>query len=307
MMMIFALCLLLALSLLTRTSAFGFDFFSRTNQGNVTLPSSQADAAARGWQLARREDGSPCREDLGFEYTEGADTHSRARPLSLFFNAAGQLSGLSVRAWFESDTSFNPLWWQQPAFGADADGGSRWVTVSTRAPAEACSQAAAGSVGSASGAASTGDLLGDRLAVNGGQLLVPTEAPADPQGAWKRGACMANMSQHWGYPLDGQESSLLGPQHGTGVLPINPMYSVPAGSGHGRVTALAFFTTEPQLTQRDGGVWDASGTPAQLCAGNYCVDAKQCEFGASNSVFHVFFVDQWAAEAQCEPVGSPGC
>ena len=44
------------------------------------------------------------------------------------------------------------------------------------------------------------------------------------------------------------------------MLPVNPMYSVPEGSGQGKVTALAFFTTEPQVTQKDGGVWDASGT-----------------------------------------------
>jgi hypothetical protein len=85
------------------------------------------------------------------------------------------------------------------------------------------------------------------------------------------------------------------------------MYSVPDGEGQKRVTALAFFTTEPQLTQKDGGVWDASGTAAQLCAGNYCVDEDECVYGASNSVFHVFFIDQWSAPAQCGPSGSPGC
>jgi hypothetical protein len=298
------LCLVLAPTLST---AFGFGFFSRTNQGNVTLPSTQAAAQEHGWMLSKRADGSPCRAGLGFEYTEGEASHSRSRPLSLFFDPAGRLSALSVRAWFDSSDSFNPLTWQEPpSFGSsnsDTDG-SRWITVNTRDPEDACKETAE--------TQSNGDVLGDRLLVNAGgagsaRVHIPTEAPADPSGAWKRGACMPNMSQHWGYPLDGRGDSLLGADHGIHVLPINPMYSVPVGPGHGQVTALAFFTTEPQVTQRDGGVWDASGTPAQLCEGNYCVVAEQCQYGESNSVFHVFFIDQWADAAQCEPVGSPGC
>jgi hypothetical protein len=114
------------------------------------------------------------------------------------------------------------------------------------------------------------------------------------------------MGRHWGFPLDGQSASLLGPDHGVGVLPVNPMYSIVSGPELGQVTALAFFTTEPQVVQKEGGVWDASGTGAQLCSGNYCVDAAECAFGASNSVFHVFFLNQWSAPAQC-PNGSPDC
>lgn len=156
-------------------------------------------------------------------------------------------------------------------------------------------------------------LLGDRLIINahstatGKTLLsIPTAVPKERDGPWKFGVCGSAMSRHWGYPLDGEASTLYGRDHGVHVLPIIPMYSVP-DEENGGITALAFFATEPQLTFRDGGVWDATGTPAQLCSGNFCLDETKCEYGEGNSVLHVFFVDQWTAPAQCGAGGSPGC
>lgn len=273
---------------------------------NVTLPVTRAAAELGGWIRAERKDGvEPCRAGLGIEYTEGVSTHSRNRPLSLFFEAssAGRLSGLSVRAYFSNATFFNPDTWQLPPFGV-AEDGERWITVSTRDTATVCSTSAV---------PADDALLGDRLIINahstpsGKTLLsIPTTVPAERDGAWKFGACQADMSRHWGYPLDGRAETLLGKDHGVHVLPIIPMYSVPDRAGAG-VTALAFFTTEAQVTFKAGGVWDASGTPAQLCSGNFCLDETKCEYGESNSVFHVFFVDQWTAPAQCGAGGSPGC
>lgn len=272
---------------------------------NVTLPTTRHDAELKGWVRSVRKDGSACRADLGVEYTEGSNTHSKNRPLSLFFEESnsGRLSALSVRAWF-SDTSFyNPDTWQLPPFGVIEDG-ERWITVTTRDPATVCGKNAVSISGHA--------LLGDRLIVNinsstGAPLVsIPTTAPVRHDGPWKFGACQSAMSRHWGYPLDGDANSLYGFDHGIHVLPIIPMYSVP-DELHGGITALAFFTTEPQVTFKNGGVWDASGTPAQLCSGNFCLDENKCEYGEMNSVFHIFFVDQWTAPAQCGSGGSPGC
>jgi hypothetical protein len=114
------------------------------------------------------------------------------------------------------------------------------------------------------------------------------------------------MSRHWGYPLDGNATQLYGFDHGIHVLPVIPMYSVPQRR-EGGVTALAFFTTEAQMTYSQGGIWDATGTPAQLCSGNFCLDENLCEYGEGNSVLHVFFIDQWTENAQCGVEGSPGC
>ena len=295
--------------LFSRGESFGFDnAFTRTNQGspgsNVTLPRNRAEAESLGWVQSVRDDGSPCRPGLGFEYTEGASVHTQERPLSLFFDAgadSGLLTALSLRAWFQNTSSYNPDSWPAPAFGA-SDSTERWLTVNTRDPAMACE--------AGTRAAADEDALGDRLTFNnaGARVAIPLEEPEDPDGAWKSGACDSNMGRHWGFPLDADPASggLLGYDHGVHVLPVNPMYSVVDGPGLGQITALAFFTTEPQVTQKSGGVWDASGTPAQLCAGNYCVDSTECVFGASNSVFHVFFIDQWSAPAQC-PNGSPDC
>ena len=75
--------------LASRGDAFGFGYFSRTNQGTanatVPLPATANEAEGLGWFLAVRADGSPCRQGLGVEYTEGAPSHSASRPLSLFF------------------------------------------------------------------------------------------------------------------------------------------------------------------------------------------------------------------------------
>lgn len=68
------------------------------------------------------------------------------------------------------------------------------------------------------------------------------------------GACQADMSRHWGYPLDGNATQLYGFDHGIHVLPVIPMYSVPQRREAG-VTALAFFTTEAQQTYSKGGIW----------------------------------------------------
>jgi hypothetical protein len=283
---------------------FGFDFFSRTNTKNVTLPTTRAQAEQSGWFQAVREDGTGvCRKGLGVEYTEGATTHSKSRPMSLFFEAspAGRLSGFTVRAWFTNSSFYNPTSWQLPSFGATEEG-ERWVTITTRDPSTVCA---------ATALPNRNTLLGDRLLMNidaSGKSLVeiPTIVPSDPDGAWKFGACQLDMSRHWGYPLDGQASSLYGYDHGVHVLPVIPMYSVPEGDNAG-VTALAFFTTEEQITYKSGGVWDATGTPEQLCSGNFCLDATKCEYGEGNSVFHVFFVDQWSDVAQCGSGGSPDC
>ena len=252
-----------------------------------------------------REEGSnSCRPGLGVEYTEGANTHTKNRPLSLFFEAskAGRVSALSVRAWFSNSSFYNSDTWQLPSFGVIEEG-ERWITVTTRDTASICDTETA---------SHDNALLGDRLLVNtnspSGKPLVaiPTTVPLERDGPWKFGACQSAMSRHWGYPLDGDANSLLGFDHGVHVLPIIPMYSVP-DELNGGITALAFFTTEAQVTYKEGGVWDASGTPAQLCSGNFCLDENKCEYGTSNSVFHVFFVDQWTAPAQCGDAASPGC
>ena len=113
------------------------------------------------------------------------------------------------------------------------------------------------------------------------------------------------MSRHWGFPLDGDVNQLYGYDHGVHVLPVIPMYSVPDTSGG--VTALAFYTTEAQITAKDGGIWDATGTPSQLCSGNFCIDEEKCEYGDGNSVLHIFFVDQYTLPADCGDGGSPDC
>lgn len=283
-------------------SGFGFDYFSRTNTKNVTLPSTRFEAESQGWHLAKRENGEGiCRDGLGIEYTEGSDTHSRSRPLSLFFqdSPSGRVSAFSIRAWFSNESYYNPETWTLPPFGVQEDG-ERMVTISTRDPLTAC-----GGKGD-----SSESMLGDRLVVNvdqtGQGLSIPTTVPPTPDGPWKFGACQSDMSRHWGYPLSGDAEDLYGYDHGVHVLPVIPMYSVPEGEGAG-VTAVAFFTTEPQLTYGEGGIWDASGTAAQLCSGNFCLDENLCEYGEYNSVLHVFFVDQWRAVAQCGAEGSPGC
>ena len=284
----------------------GYNYFSRTNTKNITLPSTREEAERLGWQLTKREDGTGiCRKGLGIEYTEDADSHSKSRPLSLFFEEThdAKVSAFSIRAWFSNTSYYNPDTWTLPSFGIFEDG-ERMVTISTRNPATVCEKQDNESE----------EMLGDRLLMNVNTLgeeglVIPTTVPSTPDGVWKAGACQADMSRHWGYPLndgDGNGDALLGFDHGIHVLPVIPMYSVPEGNGAG-ITALAFFTTEPQVTYGNGGIWDATGTAAQLCSGNFCVNENLCEYGEGNSVLHIFFVDQWSAVAQCGPGGSPDC
>ena len=257
---------------------FGFNFFSRTNTKNVTLPSTQKEAELMGWFRTEREDGTGvCRDGLGIEYTEGGSSHSKYRPLSLFFENSesgdGRVSGFSIRAWFSDSLFYNPDTWKTPQFGAQEEG-ERIVTITTRDPSTICSKDVE---------KKSDEMLGDRLIVNinmssATTFMIPTTVPSTPDGAWKFGACQADMSRHWGFPLDGDAKQLYGYDHGVHVLPVIPMYSVPEGEGAG-VTALAFFTTEPQITYGDGGIWDATGTAAQLCSGNFCLDETMCEYG----------------------------
>lgn len=268
-------------------SGFGYNYFSRTNTKNVTLPSTREEAELMGWHLAKREDGTGvCREGLGVEYTEDADTHSKARPLSLFFEDSSspqaKVSAFSIRAWFSNASFYNPDTWMRPPFGVleDEEGtDERMVTISTRDPKSVCGQEFKRG----------NELLGDRLIVNvnpaGDGLAIPTTVPSTLDGPWISGACQADMSRHWGYPLNGDAKELYGFDHGVHVLPVIPMYSVPEGDG-ASVTALAFFTTEPQVTYGNGGIWDATGTAAQLCSGNFCLDENLCEYGEGNSVLH---------------------
>lgn len=295
-------CLSISGLALGDNDGFGYNHFSRTNTKNITLPSTREEAEMMGWHLTKREDGTGiCRGGLGIEYTEDADSHSKSRPLSLFFEDTpnAKVSAFSIRAWFSNSSFYNPDTWTLPPFGV-LEEGERMVTISTRNPATVCEkQNKEGE-----------EMLGDRLIVNvdsfGKGLEIPTTVPSTPDGSWKSGACQSDMSRHWGYPLNGDVNELYGFEHGIHVLPVIPMYSEPEGEKAG-VTALAFFTTEPQVTYGNGGIWDATGTPAQLCSGNFCLDENLCEYGEGNSVLHVFFVDQWSAAAQCGAGGSPGC
>lgn len=309
--------------------ALGFDgVFTRTNTKNVTLPTNRAMAESLGWVMTEREDtpAGICRELFGIEYTEGAKKHSRSQPMSLFFQkrAEGRVTAFSVRAYFTSEANYNPEQWQAPHFGVQEEG-ERWITITTRDLGSACLDETPTLAGSEEKESFT---LGSSLVMNANMdglesgLKIPLYAPHDPTEPWdtihkspidqnwKRGACMDNMSQHWAYTLTGSREALFGGDHGKNVVPVIPMYSVPdevKGHGH-KATALAFFTTEPQVTYSQGGIWDATGTPAQLCAGNFCEDSSKCEFGdTGNSVFHVFFIDQWSAPAQCGAWGSTGC
>ena len=290
----------------SQDKGFGFNFFSRTNTKNVTLPHTIKLAEKMGWKLSIREDGGGCRENLGIEYTQDQPTHSKARPMSLFFSLDGVVSAFSIRSWFSDDSFYNPDTWQLPPIwnlNQEVSGdGERWISITMRDPKTICSTSDSNEQEQA--------MLGDRLLMNYNTKFpvdIPIVAPDDPEGAWKSGACMPNMSRHWAYPLDGKRETLLGSDHGIHVLPVIPMYSVPSGK-NGGVTALAFYTTEAQLTFKDGGVWDATGTPSQLCDGNFCEDSSLCQYGPNgNSVFHVFFINQWDDLAQCGDSGSPGC
>lgn len=193
-----------------------------------------------------------CREGLGVEYTEDVDTHSKQRPMSIFFEAApsGRVSAFSIRAWFSNSSFYNSDTWKLPPFGVSEEG-ERMVTITTREASSVC----------AAYPHHEKAKLGDRLIVNvdqaGQGLLIPTTVPPTPDGAWKFGACQSDMSRHWGYPLSGDANDLYGFDHGVHVLPVIPMFSVPEGDNAG-VTALAFFTTEPQVTYSNGGIWDAT-------------------------------------------------
>eukprot|EP01035_Chromulina_nebulosa_P000327 gene327-467_t len=177
-------------------AGFGYNYFSRTNTKNVTLPTSRSDAELKGWIRSVREEGSnSCRPGLGVEYTEGANTHTKNRPLSLFFEAskAGRVSALSVRAWFSNSSFYNSDTWQLPSFGVIEEG-ERWITVTTRDTASICDTETA---------SHDNALLGDRLLVNtnspSGKPLVaiPTTVPLERDGPWKFGACQSAMSRHW--------------------------------------------------------------------------------------------------------------
>lgn len=218
----------------SNSNSFGYNYFSRSNGQNVTLPTTRSLAESNGWFLTDRDnsigagdnvnDKYNCIMGLGIEYTEGSKTHSKSRPLSLFFDDSpdgnGQLSAFSVRAWFSNESYFNPTTWQLPPFGnldinkngnGDESVHERWVTITTRDPHTICKGKHGGGFANGidrSSGSSTREqsMLGDRLLLNVlnseaeletesesesksdfDWFSIPTVVPSVPDGAWKFG------------------------------------------------------------------------------------------------------------------------
>jgi hypothetical protein len=253
-------------------NVFGFGHFSRTNGANITLPTSSYDALDMGWKPSSS---GACVPGFGVEYVVGGKI-SPYTPLSLFFGAdSGVLMGLAVRAWFDDSNSFNSDAWEKPVQGAENDPTQRWVTVLFRDPSgDGCSSDESTHIPTLLGDGA----LGDRLIVNhqpknarvGGHEFqnvdIPLFAPTQNQ-PWYSGACMPDMSRHWLLPANNNATQLYGYDRGKHVLPVVPMYADPVDNHP--VTALAFFATTAQVTQRDG--YESTLGSVKMCIDVVCV------------------------------------
>ena len=240
------------------------------------MPTNAAEAKTAGWYP---DAGSSCIAGLGIKYSQTSNGPSKAKPISLYFTPAGQVSGVGTVAFGKlSGAVVDQGYWQSASVAGKADA---WrVDVGFRSPQAACSNTVSEM------------LLGDRAVINPGSVAraLPL-VQKGPKGAiaegYDTGSCIASMGTHSFYDLVGKNGSMtwVSPN----LMPIVPMYDENAGW---KLNAI-FFTTpfvQQSFPLLKYNQWEPVPLPNFGMCKNWCED---CGWEDTHffSTMHIYFSD----------------
>jgi hypothetical protein len=243
-----------------------------------------------------------CDPQLGYLWSPSGGP-SLSKPLSFYYNKAGQIAGLRVDVFGEGAAQGKMI---DNGYYTPAGDNHWYLSVSFR-PAEAmCTDD------------ESSEPIGDRLVINQDSIAesIPMTAAGAKAAGFMPGSCMTSMGQHWFYDLAAAPSNSF---ISGNLLPIVPMYHM-EGALEGTLNAFFFTTPICQGPNQDGTdtphTWDnvkplgCGLTPSMMCE-NFCDDrcSTAMVFGAHNSwessgtshwaTFHIFF--------NADPKNQPTC
>jgi len=243
------------------------------------LPLTSREAEAAGWQKMSSE----CDPNVGFRYAQNAATPQKNTPLSIYYTAAGQVSGLATNIYGAGAAPSNlvELGYWIPVSGSQ----NEWmISVSFRAANLMCD---AGTTAP--------EVLGDRLVVNQGSLnySLPLTAADAYCSEWASGSCMVTMGEHWFYDVSTAPQLSWQQQN---LLPIVTMFYPPNMNG---TISTIFFTTPVKQPGADyvlykPGDWETPAlTPSEMCL-NFCDDSCSWDGVDYWSTMHIYLNSQWS-------------
>jgi len=245
------------------------------------LPLTTADALSQGWVLSNAQ----CDNTLGYLYTQNSATPQKSTPLSIYYTAGGQVSGLAVNIFGSGaapDSLVDQGFWIPVANTKD-----EWtLSVSFRAPGASimCNTSYTSS-----------DILGDRIVINPSTIsysLPLTAADAYCEN-WTSGSCMTTMGEHWFYDLSTAPFQSWESQN---LLPVVTMFYPPDMTG---TISTIFFTTPVAQPGADyvlykPGDWETPAlSPSEMCE-NYCNSTCTWPGVSKWSTMHIYLNSQWS-------------
>jgi len=222
------------------------NMFFRDYTDYYSMPMNTTLATAAGWV----QNTSTCDPNLGIRWEQSSGIVKESTPISLFFNPAGQVSGIGMTIYGTVFQNLVTLGYLQP-LGMQHGYEAYFMSMSFRNATVMCQ----------SGMSS--EPLGDTLIINANSIAV--QVPLTEQEAinalWSKGACFYTMGWHYFYDLySAPKMSWVG----ANLLPIVPMYM------NGNINAFFFASGIEQQSLFSANEWDPIPLPDLLMCQNWC-------------------------------------
>eukprot|EP00040_Diaphanoeca_grandis_P041053 m.262445 g.262445 ORF g.262445 m.262445 type:complete len:327 (-) comp45677_c0_seq1:24-1004(-) len=272
--------------------------FATTTVGNqlhrdygvyASMPITHADAVSQGWVL---KTSTQCVPGLGIEYVQTRGGDDAAKPLSLYFTPAGQITGAGVFALGKNSPNLIKRGFWIP--NGTLNGYDRYyISVSFRNEEDSCSMTL------------LPDKIGNQLIVNGGSLKMPLPLTRDDaqQNGWVKGSCFADMGTHWFLDVTGANMSWTA----ANLMPIVVMFDEQSANADNEINAIFFATPDRQQTvfPPSANQWEPIPLPNFAMCKNFC--DKACTFSDTSlfSTLHLFFKNY--TQVTCHGGCSIGC
>ncbi|ELR15098.1 uncharacterized protein ACA1_215700 [Acanthamoeba castellanii str. Neff] len=227
-------------------------------------PLSSSVAEANGWSRLS----STCDPDVGYAYAQSPSGPTSLSPVTLYYTAAGQLSGFGVRVSGKIEQNLvNHGFWRRVAGQSDTYD----IYIRTRDAKFMCS-----------GAKSL-DVIGDRLEINSFFTVPLNQSVAVKQG-WAPGNCIGRMGIHHSFDLAAFGGNSW---NASTLVPVQPMYDAQRHT----INAILFNMPHAEYTEPIG-MFEGPFTNGLFCK-NWCADSG-CTFDIGFhlwSTMHFHFVD----------------
>jgi len=237
------------------------NMLARTYDVFAEFPLSMQNASNMGWV----QNGA-CDSTVGIAFVADSGAPSKLEPITLFYTAEGQISGLGMTHFGNPAAGLEEYWIPQ-------NDGTFMMMVGFRDySVDLCSDY------------QFEEILGTQLVINpqGIQMSLPLNDSSAQEEDWTAGGCITKMGTHWSYDLATAPNMSW---NVSTLLPVVTMYN------NGALSAFFFETSHVQLGTEPLGPWEGP-IPENLMCLNWCSDS--CSFDVlAFSTLHFFVTDPY--------------